>query len=306
MTDNNVPTIAILFLPVLIGAVFLILFLGERVYPLRQPTRPLWGRLKVNAGVTAIAALINFSLVQTAAYFTIQWADQQSFGLVRWLPVSPLLGGAIAFLLLDLTFYYWHRANHGIPFLWRFHNAHHIDPDLDVSTGFRFHFGEMIFSAGLRAAQVGLIGASLGTYLLYELIYQSNTLFHHSNVHLPLEVERWIGKVLVTPRMHGIHHSQVREETNSNYSVIFPWWDWLHQTLRLNVPQSAITIGVPAYTDPEDNQLVHVFQLPFQAQRDYWLEQGPYFTARNPSTLGENPRKMESLREVTGAAQSFD
>lgn len=297
---DNIPTYVIFGLPVLIGAAFLALFLAERMFPLRQPKASLWERLKVNTGVTAIAALLNIGIVQTAAYFTIQGAEHQSFGLVRWLPLPPLVGGILAFLLLDLTFYYWHRVNHGIPFLWRFHNAHHIDPDLDVSTGFRFHFGEMVFSAGLRAAQVGLIGASLGTYILYELVYQVNTLFHHSNVRLPLEVERRINWLLVTPRMHGIHHSQVREETNSNYSVIFPWWDRLHRTLRLNVPQSAIAIGVPAYTKPGDNKLTHVLKLPFLPQRDYWLHQQPYPETRNPEILGENRTRMASLNKATG------
>ncbi|MGG6242460.1 sterol desaturase family protein [Nodosilinea sp. AN01ver1] len=293
---NSLAIAAVLVLPGLIGAIFLALFLAERVRPLRQPTRPLWQRLKVNAGVTAIAALLNLAVVQTAAYFTIQRAEGQGFGLVRWLPMPPLVTGAAAFLLLDLTFYYWHRANHGIPFLWRFHNAHHIDPDLDVSTGFRFHFGEMVFSAGLRAAQVALIGASLGTYLLYELVYQSNTLFHHSNLRLPLALERRLTWLLVTPRMHGIHHSQVREETNSNYGVIFPWWDRLHQTLRLNVPQSDITIGVPAYTDPADNQLVNVLRLPFQPQRDYWLHQQPI--ACDPAVVGQDRSKLVNAKQA--------
>jgi sterol desaturase/sphingolipid hydroxylase (fatty acid hydroxylase superfamily) len=102
---SNIPTFVILGLPLLIGAVFLALFLAERVFPLRQPTAYLWERLKVNAGVTAIAALLNLGIVQTAAYFTIQGAEQQSFGLVRWLPMPPLLEGILAFLLLDLTFY---------------------------------------------------------------------------------------------------------------------------------------------------------------------------------------------------------
>lgn len=94
----------------------------------------------------------------------------------------------------------------------------------------------MLFSAMLRADQAGLIGASLPIYLIYELFYQSNTLFHHSNVRLPHALERRLNWLLVTPRMHGIHHPQVREETNSNYSAILPWWDRLHRTLRLNVP----------------------------------------------------------------------
>ena len=281
-----------LSLPIFIAGVFLVLFLLERRNPLREPTRSLLERLKVNAGVTVIAAAINLAMVQTAALLTIVWAERQSFGLVRLVPLPPLVQGAIAFLLLDLTFYYWHRANHGIPFLWRFHNAHHIDPDLDVSTGFRFHFGEMLLSAGLRAAQVAVIGPSIWAYAIYELVYQSSTLFHHSNVALPLGLERWLSRVLVTPRLHGIHHSWVQAETNSNYSVIFSGWDRLHRTLHLNVPQSKIRIGVPAYSNPEDNQLLNVLLIPFRQQRNYWLQADQTPMERNPAVLGEDPTRM--------------
>src|SRR6185503_18602759 len=105
-----------------------------------------------------------------------------------------------------------------------------IDPDLDVSTGFRFHFGEIALSSIFRVVQIGLIGPSLTTFLVYELVFLVNTLFHHSNVRLPVDVERLLNKVFVTPRMHGIHHSQVRTELNSNFSVVFSWWDRLHRT----------------------------------------------------------------------------
>ena len=70
--------------------------------------------------------------------------------------------------------------------------------------------------------------------------------------------------------MHGIHHSDLRDETHSNYSVVFPWWDWLHATLVLGVPQRAVTVGVPGYAAPEDNRLGSVLAMPFRAQRDYW------------------------------------
>jgi hypothetical protein len=106
--------------------------------------------------------------------------------------------------------------------------------------------------------------------VVYELVFQANTLFHHSNVRLPIRIERLLNLVLVTPRMHGIHHSQVRDETNSNYSVVFSWWDRLHRTMGLNVPQSDIVIGVPGYSNPADNTLWNDLVLPFRPQRDYW------------------------------------
>ena len=122
---------------------------------------------------------------------------------------------------MDLTFYYWHRLNHLRPLLWRFHNVHHVDPDMDVTTSFRFHLGEVLYSTLFRLLQVGLMGVSPLTYLLYEFIFNCATMFHHSNVRLPLAWERLLNRVFVTPRMHGVHHSALGPETNSNYSVIF-------------------------------------------------------------------------------------
>ncbi|MDQ3200474.1 MAG: sterol desaturase family protein [Verrucomicrobiota bacterium] len=121
---------------------------------------------------------------------------------------------------MDLSFYRWHWLNHRSGFLWRFHNVHHSDADLDVSTGFRFHFGEVAISAVFRVVQVALIGISAPAFAAYELVFQVNTLFQHSNVRLPIRLERMLSKVFVTSRMHGIHHSQVQRETNSNYSVL--------------------------------------------------------------------------------------
>jgi sterol desaturase/sphingolipid hydroxylase (fatty acid hydroxylase superfamily) len=199
----------------------------------------------------------------------------------------------LVFLLLDLAFYYWHRLNHEWPALWRLHNVHHCDPDLGVSTSFRFHFGEVALSTVFRVVQVTVIGASFPTFAVYEVAFQLNTLFHHSNVRLPIRLERWLNRVLVTPRMHGIHHSQVQEETNSNYSVVLPWWDRLHRTLRLNVPQSRIVIGVPGYAAPADNRLWNLLAMPFRKQREYWLRPDGEKVRRKPEDLGPRLHRLE-------------
>ena len=181
------------------------------------------------------------------------------------LPAAVQCG--LAFLLMDLTFYYWHLANHKLAVLWRFHTVHHLDPDLDVSTALRFHPGEVLLSAGFRVLQVSLLGVSPLTCMLYEGVFQASTLFHHSNVRLPLRAERLLNLVLVTPRMHGIHHSVVAEETNANYATVFSWWDRLHRSMRLDVPQATLVIGVPAYHEPRDNAWWPVLTLPFRPQR---------------------------------------
>jgi hypothetical protein len=118
--------------------------------------------------------------------------------------------------------------------------------------------------------QVLLAGITPFTYLAYELVFNLATMFHHSNVALPIHWERRLNKALVTPRMHGIHHSAVGKETNSNYSVIFSWWDRLNRSLRLNVPQKDVVIGVPGYLLPGDNHIGPLLLQPFQKQRAYW------------------------------------
>src|SRR5438093_9937543 len=164
---------------------FCLLFSLEKIFPLRRPKRTIFGRLLLNLAMSGLAFLVAGLLVRPAAASALHWSAQQPFGLVHLAPIPPGIALVVAFLLMDLTFYWWHIANHRIPFLWRFHNVHHIDPDLDVSTGFRFHFGEVLMSAVFRVAQIAAIGISMPVFASYELVFQANTLFHHSNLRLP-------------------------------------------------------------------------------------------------------------------------
>ena len=250
--------------------VFLLLLCWEQVNPLRKNTRPLVQRLFVNLILTGTVFVVGGLVVRNAGLGVSEWILKRDLGLIFVLPLPQWTRVIIGFLLLDLTFYYWHLANHRIPLLWRFHNVHHIDPDLDVSTSFRFHFIEIAYSSVFRVFQVLIIGAAPLTYTIYESAFTAGTMLHHSNIRLPLKLERCLNKAIVTPRMHGIHHGAVRDETNSNYSVIFSWWDRLHGTLFLNVPQSSIRIGVPGYQLTQDNRLLRLFSMPFVSQREYW------------------------------------
>jgi sterol desaturase/sphingolipid hydroxylase (fatty acid hydroxylase superfamily) len=266
----------------IVAAAYALLFVFEWLYPLRERKRPLAGRLAVNAVMTAFTFLGGAYVVRAVGMGLSFRVDEHGSGLLHMAPIPFYARFALGFLLMDLSFYYWHRVNHEVRLLWRFHNVHHIDPDLDVTTSFRFHLGEVLYSSGFRALQVLLIGVSPLTYAVYEIVFTCETAFHHSNLRLPIGVERIIGKVIVTPRMHGIHHSAVREETNSNYGTIFRWWDLLHRTLRLGVRQSEVNIGVPAYTLPADNRLPSILALPFVGQRDYWRMPDGTTPARAP------------------------
>jgi sterol desaturase/sphingolipid hydroxylase (fatty acid hydroxylase superfamily) len=149
-----------------------------------------------------------------------------------------------------------------------------MDLDLDASTALRFHFGELAVSIPWRAAQIAAIGVGPNALALWQNALLVSILFHHSNVRLPIGAERVLSRILVTPRMHGIHHSIVPEETNSNWSSGLTVWDWLHGTLRLNVPQNAIVIGVAAYRRPEEVTLAKTLGLPFVPQPPWRLLAG--------------------------------
>src|SRR5919201_6599100 len=171
---------------------------------------------------------------------------------------------------MDYTLYLWHRLMHRWAWLWRFHLPHHVDLELDASTALRFHFSELVLSVPWRAGQIALIGVSPLSLSIWQTATLMEVIFHHSNVELPVGVERWLNKLIVTPRMHGIHHSVVQEEQNANWSSGLTLWDWLHGTLRLNVPQDEITVGVPAYQDPKDVTLPKVLAMPIAKQRPTW------------------------------------
>jgi sterol desaturase/sphingolipid hydroxylase (fatty acid hydroxylase superfamily) len=153
---------------------------------------------------------------------------------------------------------------HRVPLLWRFHQAHHLDREMDATTGLRFHFGEITLSVFFRAAQVFVLGPTPADLAAWQLFLFICILFHHSTVRLPLYWERTLARLVVTPRLHGIHHSIAPEEVNSNWSSGFTVWDWLHGTLRTDVPQEAIVIGVAGHRDDSDQELLNVFTLPFR------------------------------------------
>lgn len=239
----------------------------ERHFPLRRPKCPLVGRLLVNLSFAAVAFVTVALTVRPAPPPQLS-ARRHTVALAF---VCAARHPTSAGLFADGSdFYWWHRANHRIELLWRFHNVYHLAPDLDVSTAFRFHFGELAFSSAFRVFQIALIGPSLWVYLVYEIVFQVGTPFHHSNLRRPLRVERLLVCGIVTPLKHGIYHSQVPQETHSNYATVFPFWDRLHGTLDLNVSQNSLNIGAAGYAQKKDNQLSAALLLPFRRQRDYW------------------------------------
>jgi sterol desaturase/sphingolipid hydroxylase (fatty acid hydroxylase superfamily) len=247
-------------------AAFVACLAAEHIWPLRKRKRSLAGRLAPNAVMTGLGFLVGRFAVVPVAMLAAHAAEVNGFGLLHLAPLPAGVEIVLGMLLMDATFYYWHRANHEVRVLWRFHNVHHCDPDMDVTTSFRFHPGEILYSTAFRCVQVGILGVTPWVYATYEVVFQCATMFHHGNLRLPIGLERVLNRVVVTPRMHGIHHSTVMAESNSNYSVVFRWWDALNRSLCLGVPQAAVEIGTAGYQEPAANGVGALLLAPFVAQ----------------------------------------
>jgi len=254
----------------LVLGAFSLLWCLERRRPLRREVEPKVKRTRRNLAIAGLAAaslqLVERPLIQPLTALV----QRRRWGLLKFRRLPIGLEVMLAVVLMDYTLYLWHVLMHRVPFLWRFHLPHHVDLDLDASTALRFHPGELAISTAWRVAQVGLIGVSPLSLSVWQTFLLVSVLFHHSNVGLPIKVEQKLNWVFVTPRMHGIHHSVIESETNSNWSSGLTIWDWLHGTLNLGMPQRDIVIGVPAIRDPAEVTLPKLLAMPFERQPDWW------------------------------------
>lgn len=252
------------------GVAGLIILIAERKRPLRRPTQAEPSRSIVNLALgamsLAVVALVEAPLTRPLA----ERAERKRLGLVQRLSLPSWARDAAGVLLMDYTIYLWHVATHKVPFLWRFHLVHHVDMDLDSTTALRFHGVDMAISAPVRVAQVAAVGLSPRALRIWQAWFFLSVLFHHSNLRLPERFERRLARIVTTPRMHGIHHGAARDQTDSNWSSGLAFWDHLHRTFRLDVPQAEIVVGVPAYRDPAETGLLPSLALPFTPERDAW------------------------------------
>jgi sterol desaturase/sphingolipid hydroxylase (fatty acid hydroxylase superfamily) len=233
-------------------AMFAALFALERIYPAAKPrVEAALGQMKQqiqriarNLGLAGINAVISPLVVIPLSAMATQWSHD-------WRP--EWLGGlgvvALDLLLLDFWIYWWHRANHLVPVLWRFHEVHHLDQFLDVTSGIRFHLGEVLLSAVIRAVVIFALAIPLTSVIIFETMLLIATMFHHSNIRLPARFERMLSLLVVTPSIHWVHHHAIRQDTNSNYATILSIWDHLFGSRSATRRTPDLKIGVEREVD---------------------------------------------------------
>lgn len=228
----------------IIAALLLVFLIGGALLPFAKPqARPI-RRIAKNLSLAGLNALVSPLLVIPVTVFAAQWALtwRSNWWQGGW-------GLAFDFVLLDAWLYVWHRANHVLPVLWRFHEVHHLDETLDASTALRFHFGEVIGSSLLRAAVIFLLGVPLASVLLFEIVVAMAAIFHHSNVRLPAALERVLAWVIVTPSIHWVHHHAKRADTDSNYATVLSLWDRVFASRSATGRTAEMPMGVEGRRD---------------------------------------------------------
>ncbi|MDA1197035.1 MAG: sterol desaturase family protein [Nanoarchaeota archaeon] len=210
-------------------AILVLFIIIETIFPNRNQ-KNIKGYLKnLSMGAINTAAL---AIIFTGWLITIANARQFD-GLVSNLPFWPKI--IITLIALDLFIYWWHRLNHEIPFLWRFHQVHHTDESVNATSALRFHVGEIILSTLVRAPVIYLLGPTPLIIIINEIIVTAFAIFHHANYNLPREII--FEKVIITPYLHQVHHSNKRDEHDRNYGVLFSFWDRIFKTRKRITPK---------------------------------------------------------------------
>lgn len=242
----------------------LALFWGwELLRPFKPPQDPRLRRWTRNLFLTVFNAYILEVLLSGTIIAYLAWIGDKKVGILQALGVSGLPNILLTVVFLDFSTYLWHMAYHEVPLMWRLHRVHHSDRDLDVTSASRFHIGEILLSTLYRLGVVALWGPSVQAVAVFEVSLLAFSQMEHANIRLG-EWDRRLRLVFVTPDMHRVHHDRPRENTNSNYSTIFSWWDRLFGTYRVEgIDQAGIVIGVPEYPEAKDVTLGKLLAMPF-------------------------------------------
>ena len=240
----------------------------EALAPRRTRSQPRNTRWFTNLSIVVLDTLALRALAIALPLLAVGAAvdaGRMGWGLFNTLDWPLWLEVVLAILILDLAIWAQHLVTHKVPILWRFHRVHHADRDFDVTTALRFHPVEILASMMLKIGLVYLLGPAALAVLLFEIILNGTAMFNHSNLRLPLWLDRAVRLVLVTPDMHRVHHSIHRHEHDSNYGFALSVWDRIFRTYRPK-PEAGhdlMTVGLE-WQDERPSRLGWALMLPFR------------------------------------------
>lgn len=246
--------------------ILMLVLLGlEFVMPRRLPDAAHGHRRIHNILLLLVNILAIRLLVPLALFDVAMTAAEHKVGLFNLIQLPLWLNVVLTLIVFDLLIYIQHVVTHKVHFLWLIHRVHHTDLEVDVTTGIRFHPIEILLSLLYKMLAVLLIGPVAFAIILYEILLNAAALFTHSNIMLNNRVDRGLRTVFVTPDMHRIHHSTIKQETDSNFGNILSCWDKLFKTYQA-VPEAGydkMQIGLDEFREPASGKLTQLLKLPF-------------------------------------------
>jgi sterol desaturase/sphingolipid hydroxylase (fatty acid hydroxylase superfamily) len=241
----------------------LIFLLFELAVPYRPSTVSKAKRWAINIGMSLMNSILLTLIFRGAIVSAAAYAQSQNAGVLNMVGFPQWFRVLATLVFMDFMLYIWHLLNHETPLLWRFHRVHHADLNMDVSSATRFHIGELMISAVIKIGLVYFIGADLLGVIIFESALVLSAQFHHSSLRVPAWFEKYFWLLFVPPSMHRIHHSVVIKERDTNYGTVFSIWDRIFGTMRSDVAQDRIKIGVGAYQNEKKLNLHHLLAMPF-------------------------------------------
>jgi sterol desaturase/sphingolipid hydroxylase (fatty acid hydroxylase superfamily) len=268
MTEGTAVAEPLLRLGVFVS-VLVLMAAWEVFSPRRAQAHGRASRWPSNLGIVVLDSLVVRVLFPAGAVGAALWAEAQGMGLLRLVEAPLWLALPLSVVLLDLAIWAQHVVFHHVPVLWRLHRMHHADTEFDVTTGLRFHPVEIVLSMLIKIAVVVALGAPALAVLLFEVVLNASAMFSHGNVRLPARLDSALRRVIVTPDMHRVHHSAIREETDSNYGFCLSVWDRLFGTYRPEprLGQEGFTIGIETFRDPAELRLDRLLTQPFRDEK---------------------------------------
>lgn len=246
--------------------IFALMTVWEIVAPRRPLAAPRVKRWPTNLSIVVLNTITARLLFSTTAVGAAVVAAQNQWGVLNLLDWPNWMRVVAALVAMDFALYLQHVVFHAVPMLWRLHMMHHADLDVDVTTGARFHPVEIVISMLIKLVAIAVTGAPPVAVLIFEVVLNATSMFNHSNVRMPETLDRLLRWIVVTPDMHRIHHSVIRDETNSNFGFSLPWWDRLLGTYRSEPEKSQVDmpLGLEQFRNPRELTLVGSLALPFR------------------------------------------
>lgn len=249
--------------------IFCIMICWEALSPRRAQQLSRKQRWPVNLGLAVFNMLIMRLTVGSLAYLSAVDATERGVGLLNWLAAPEWLAIVVTLLVLDFAIYCQHILSHKWPLLWRLHQVHHTDLEFDATTAVRFHPLEILLSMFYKVLCIYLLGANPWAVIAFEIILNAAATFNHSNINIPVALDKKLRWLIITPDMHRIHHSTVQCETDSNYGFSISCWDRLCRTYIADPQhdQTNMAIGLALFRQASDLSFWKLLQLPFKPQR---------------------------------------